>query len=474
MKNKLTKFPAVFWIANTSELFERLAWYGFYMVFAIYLTSSLSDGGLGFTQAQKGWIMGIGTGILYALPVITGSFADKFGYKKMMLVSFFIYAVGFLLLSQAKEFYSVMLLFILVAMGGALFKPIVSATIAKTTNDKTSSIGFGIFYMIVNIGSFIGPLFTSRLRETSWSSVFIFTASVFIINTLLVVFFYKEPDRTKRDKSEKILESIKVSFSNILSALKDVKFLIFLIIITGFWAMYFQLFYSLPVFIEQWINTKELYIQIHNFSPFLANVLGSSSQNIPAEKLTNIDAFYIIVFQLIISGLVARFKPLNAMLSGILIASIGVGLMFYTNNGLFLFLSIFVFSVGEMSSSPKITEYIGKIAPKDKVALYIGMSYLPVAGGSFLAGILSGDIYMRIADKVYLLKNEALSLGINISDKTQNLTELVSSKLGISSTHLSSYLWDKYHPYNILWVFMAVGIITTISLFIYDRLILRK
>jgi len=279
-KNFFTQFPSTFWIANTAELIERLAWYGFYMVFAIYLTASKDKGALGFSQVDKSYIMSLGTTLLYLLPIITGSIADKFGYKKILLLSFAIYMSGFLMLGRATDFTSVFLLFLYVAVGGAFFKPVISATIAKTTTEKTSSIGFGIFYMMVNIGSFIGPLFTSQLRESSWYSVFVFTAGVFVVNAILIFFFYKEPEREKSDKSfsQTIIESLK----NIFEVLKDIKFLVFLILIAGFWSMYYQLFYSLPVFIDQWVDTNILFEKIYSISPAFAQMIGTAQRTVAA------------------------------------------------------------------------------------------------------------------------------------------------------------------------------------------------
>ena len=156
----LKSFPRTFWVANAIELFERWAWYGFFMLFANYLTGSSDAGGLEFSQSQKGILMGVGTGILYFLPVLTGAIADRYGYRKVLCIAFLVYASAFILLPQATTFVGVFLLYIYLALGAALFKPIISATVAKTTNDSNASIGFGLFYMMVNIGAFFGPLVT--------------------------------------------------------------------------------------------------------------------------------------------------------------------------------------------------------------------------------------------------------------------------------------------------------------------------
>ena len=470
-------FPLTFWIANTMELFERWAWYGFYVVFALYLTKSTDTGALGFSQEEKGLIMGIGTAFLYALPIITGAIADKIGYKKILLIAFTIISTGYLLLGLVEGFVSVFITYLYLAVGAALFKPVISATISKTTNDGNSSIGFGIFYMMVNIGAFIGPLFASKLRVIDWYYVFILSSIVISVNFIFVIFFFKEPDRVK--SKERIIDTIIKSFKNVFTTLKDTKFLIFLILIVGFWTMYNQLFYTLPVFIDQWIDTSVLYNNLHSISPWLADKIGSKNHIIEAEIMTNMGAFYIIIFQIIVSSIVMKLKPLNAMISGIFVASFGIGLSFATTNPYYLFVTIFIFAIGEMASSPKITEYIGKIAPKDKVALYMGASFLPMAGGNFFAGILSGNVYGAMSDKITLLRNDLESLKINLPEISETFTQndLINKSaeaLGKTNIELTQYLWDKYHPSNIWIIFTAIGVTTAILLLLYDKLLLNK
>ncbi|MDD3636696.1 MAG: MFS transporter, partial [Bacteroidales bacterium] len=392
-----SRFPRTFWVANTLELFERWAWYGLFNVLAIYLTASRDTGALGFSQEEKGTMMGLVSALLYFLPVITGSIADKLGYKKVLLLSFGILSTGYLVMGHLTDYSLVFAAFFYIAVGGALFKPVISATIAKTTNKDNSSIGFGIFYMMVNIGAMIGPFVASKLRETSWNYVFYLSAAIIALNFVLVLFFYKEPAREKNET--KLIKNILQALKNIFLALKDFRFFLFLLLIIGFWSMYFQLFYTLPVFIDQWIDTRDMYQWLENISPLLADIFGTSQGTVNPEMILNLDALYIVLFQVIISSIVMRLRPINAMIVGIIIASVGIGLTFMFNNAFFLFLSILIFAFGEMTSSPKITEYIGRIAPPDKVGLYMGCSFLPMSGGNFFAGLLSGPVYGSWADK---------------------------------------------------------------------------
>lgn len=367
--------------------------------------------------------------------------------------------------------------FMYVAVGAALFKPVITATVAKTTDSETSSIGFGIFYMMVNIGAFIGPIVASKLRGFSWEYVFFTSSAVTLVNLIIVLFLYKEPQREK--STDPLRKSVLKILNNIKVALSDMNLLIFLIIITGFWTMYNQLFYTLPVFIDQWMDTSVLYNAIENIWPGFARAVGTSDGTIAPEILTNLDAFYIIIFQIFVSALVMKYKPLNAMMSGILVNSIGLALTFYTNNPFFLFVSILIFGLGEMASSPKITEYIGRIAPSGKVALYMGASFLPMAGGNFFAGILSGDVYGKMSDKVSLLQREVQARNLDIPDISANFTQnefiaAAAEMMQMSERELTNYLWNTYQPGSIWIVFAAIGIGTAVLLFLYDRFILSS
>lgn len=470
------KFPRTFWIANSMELLERWAWYGMFMVLALYLTGSTDTGALGFSQQQKGWLMGSVVAILYFLPLLTGAIADRFGYKRVLVISYIILASGYYLMGQVHSYALFYIVFLYLAIGAALFKPVISATISKTTDASTSSVGFGIFYMIVNIGAFIGPIVASRLRLISWDMVFTASAIIILLNMVMVLLFYREPARDAR--TNPIRKEFGIIFRNIWETLSYPRLLIFLLIIVGFWTMYNQLFYTLPVFIDQWVDTSTVYRALASLSPGLAAAVGTKEGTIAAEMMTNLDALYIVIFQVLVSTFVMRYKPLTAMVSGIFVSALGLGLTFLMQNGMFLFVTILIFGLGEMATSPKIFEYLGRVAPAGKTALYMGASYLPMAGGNFLAGLLSGDTYARMSDKVSIAQREASMRGLDIpaiSDEfssNQYLDEL-ARQLDMDAAGLTQYLWQTHHPEQIWLVFTGIGLATGLALFLFDKLILK-
>ncbi|MCB2197585.1 MAG: MFS transporter [Bacteroidetes bacterium] len=470
------RFPRTFWLANTMELFERWAWYGFFMLFANYLTQSSELGALGLSQTEKGIIMGVGTFLLYMLPTITGALADKYGFKRMLFIAFMVYTSAFLIMPLCKSFSSVFIAYIYLALGAALFKPIISATVAKTTDDKTASIGFGIFYMMVNIGAFVGPLFALYLKKLSFQSVFYISSAIIAFN-FLVLLFYKEPESEKKDES--LAQSLRTIANNIKIAFSDKKFVIFLLIIAGFWTMYNQLFFMLTVFIDQWVDTSSMYKFFEINWPWIIETYGTEGNQMQAEFITNFDALYIIIFQIMVSAVVMRLKPLSSMIIGFLVCTIGMSLTVLTQNPIFILVSLLIFGLGEMAGSPKITEYIGRIAPKDKVGLYMGFSYIPMAIGNLLAGFISGFVYQKMADNITIAQKEAKIQGFDIPELSDQFTKndylnALASKLDLTQQQLTNYLWETHHPNRIWIVLFSVGIFAVFMLYLYDRTLIRK
>ncbi|MGG5505758.1 MULTISPECIES: MFS transporter [unclassified Myroides] len=527
----LRSFNKNFWIASFMELMERWAWYGIYTLLGLYLVGSTDTGGLGFDHVQKGSIMGGIVAILYFLPLFFGVIADRIGYKISLIISFIIMIVGYYLLGEVTAFSNVYAAFLLVAVGAAFFKPVASAIIASNTDESSGTLGFGIFYMMVNIGGFIGPAMSSGLRTTyGWNIIFIQAAVVIAINLVVVLFFYKESKVEKPKDS--IGKAIKDSVLGIFEALKDVRLGILLVLMIGFWTMFNQLFNTLPNFIEDWVNSAALSEWINENVPFLGTLLTQDGQVKP-EWFTNIDSFMIIICQVTISYFVTKMRHINAVIRGAVIASIGVGLTFYTHNPLFTILGTMIFSIGEMMSSPTVSSFISLITPKGKDGLYQGTYFLPVAASYSVTDYISGSLYQSWSDKLSLLKTEmatrnvpmpevvsheqfieegakALNMSISAFEKQFNLKAdtvdwlqvtqafkdfaaskaidisqihfpfskneyfaLAEQKLGMSHWEMVDMLWNTYSPNKIWYVIFAIGIFSVVTLVIYDKLVIK-
>ena len=108
----------------------------------------------------------------------------------------------------------------------------------------------------------------------------------------------------------------------------------------------------------------------------------------------------------------------------------------------------------------------------------MGTYYLPLAGGNFLAGILSGDVYTKMSDKYHLLSLEMQKRGLDIPDVSDTFSKndyftRACELTGMDPAELTNYLWSTYHPSNIWMLFTGIGLSTVILLFLYDRLLLK-
>lgn len=384
---------------------------------------------------------------------------------------------GFYMIQQFNSFEMVFLSFIWICVGGAFFKPIISAMISKTTTEETASIGFGIFYMMVNIGGWIGPFVAGIVLGKGWNFVFMLSIISIAINFLITLFFFKEPNRNKETAS--LLSTIGRAFKNIFVTLINWRYSLFLLIMSIFWAAFNQLYYTFPNFVDDWVNTATIYQGINSVFPKLAGLIDSGNGTVSAVTISSMDSFYIIVFQIVVSAFVMRFRPLNAMMGGIIVLALGISMMFAFQNGWMILIGLLVFGWGEMSSSPKFTEYVGSIAPEDKKALYMGSSFLPIALGHQIAGFLSGAPYEKVADKLYILKEEIARRGLSIPEIGDSFTKNdyfneAARQMGMTQQQLTDFLWSSYQPQSVWIIFCSITLSAAVLLFLYDRFILPK
>jgi len=382
--SKRSAFPKVFWIANGIEVLERFAYYGIYMGFGIYLQQ------LGYSKGDLGIIQSIFLALSYLVPLFSGTFADKYGFKKVLMISYLAYLPAILLLIVTKSFSGIALTMLTIGFAAGIFKPLISATVRATTDSTNKTLGFGIFYAMVNLGASFGPLVMGKLRALSWDYVFYTAAGTIFIMFLITLFFYKEPEREIEGVS------LKQKFKDIGIALSDAKFTIFIILLgVFFWLPFWAFFNILAVYIDDYMNTAELYNSVKAvLGEGVAGLISRQEDGvwkINAEAISH-TGYIIIIFQLLISRIFEKRAAIPSFLFGLFVAALGfvvLGLSVTGSNN-WVFFGIFLFAVGEMISSPRIQEYIMWIAPKEKAGLYMGTNFLATFIGAILSGIYTG------------------------------------------------------------------------------------
>jgi len=385
---KRTPFPKVFWVANFVEVLERFAYYGIYLSFGIYMEY------LGYSQGQLGIIQSLFLMFSYLIPVISGSFADRYGFKKVLIVSYLAYLPSILLLILTKSFSGIALTMLTIGLAAGIFKPLVSATVRTVTDKTNKTLGFGIFYAMVNVGASFGPLVAGKLRAISWDYSFYAASIAILLMLLITIFFYKEPKRNLKDVT------LREKFKDIYKALSDIKFAIFLVILgVFFWLPFWAFFNLIAIYIDRNLDTAKLYLNIKSVlgsgvADFLSHSDKDGTRKILGETIAH-TGYIIMLFQVFVSRTFEKINAIKAFLSGLLIASLGYLVIGSANiyHPALVFLGIFLFAIGEMISSPRIQEYITWIAPKEKAGLYMGSNFLAIALGSALSGVTYTSLY---------------------------------------------------------------------------------
>lgn len=382
-------FPRTFWIANVMELFERAAYYGMNSVLAVYLTQTVAQGGLGFAEQDVGLLQGVVYAATYVLPILGGALADRYGYRRMLMVAFSLLAAGYFATGFMSTYALVFLALLVMATGSGLFKPIISGTIARTTDESNSAFGFGIYYWMINVGAFLAPLVVSVLKGFSWRYVFMASCLYTALMLLPTVFLYTEPPRPH---STKKLKDVLVGAVDVLG---DARFMLMIVIYSGFWILYFQQFNSILWYLGAFVDRAP----VSNAMTGLLHAIGLPWTFVfDAEHVTVIDAGMIILLQVFVSRIVKNRAALPTMVTGMAIGGLGFVLLAASQNAWIFAAGIAVFAIGEMTAHPKYYSFVGLVAPADRKAVYMGYAFLYGVFGSLVGATLGSWLY------TYMLK----------------------------------------------------------------------
>ncbi len=369
-----TGFTRTFWVANTIELFERFAYYGSKAILAVYVADQV---GLGPEAA--GWLVGsFFNTLLYLLPLLAGTVVDRYGFKRSLLTCFAIFSVGYFLVGLAglplgkplvdaigSKAYMILALLV-TALGGSLIKPSVVGVVARTTTEGTKSLGYSIYYMLVNIGGAVGPMLALVVRENlGIAYVLVMSSATTFLLVVATLIFFEEPARPADAPPPKSMNRV---LGDMLLVFTNLRFMAFLVIFSGFWAMFWQIFYSLPFYVRD----------VLHFGRF--------------EIIETVDAWTIILVTVPATALARRLAPIRAMTLGFALASASWFLMGSVRTLTAAIAAVALFALGEALQAPRYYEYVANLAPKEQVGTYMGFAFLPVALGTFAAGGLAGRL----------------------------------------------------------------------------------
>jgi proton-dependent oligopeptide transporter, POT family len=402
-------FERPFWVANITEIFERLSYYGAFASLALYL-----QGKLGFSTEQTGTLTGLFGGMVWFLAIFGGAVADKLGFRRALSLAYLILAAAYFLIGSIGAAwlaplrdavpltFFVACILLLPALGIALVKPCVVGTTARASKENVRSIGYSIYYTMVNIGSFFGPYIAGWAHQRfGVERVFRISALSVFAMLFVVLFFFREPRRTGDAPPPSIAQTLR----NFATVLWPPKFLIFLLIFTGYWIVFWQQYIILTVYIHRYIPTST-----------------------PPEKILITDPAIVICFTVAVNFLTRKIPSFRAVILGTVITSLAWLIIGFWSTVWGAILSLALCAVGEIIQSPRYYEYISRLAPANQQGTYMGFAFLPIGIGSLIGGWFGGKVMHHFGEV-------------------------------------------QHQPQRAWFVITAVGLVTALLLIAYDRII---
>jgi proton-dependent oligopeptide transporter, POT family len=443
-----TGFERPFWVANITEIFERLSYYGAFASLALYLQEQLN-----FSTEQTGTLTGIFGGMVWFLAIFGGAAADRLGFRRALSIAYLILAVAYFLIGSIGAWWLapvrnavplglfVGFILILPALGISLVKPCVVGTTARASKENVRSIGYSIYYTMVNIGGAAGPYFASWAhRHLGVENVYRVAALSVFAMFFVVLFFFREP-RKASDAPPPSIATVARNFCEVVGNYRLVlpvllvalllriamwlypfnvpwwvwcgllvlvlagisRFMWFLVIFTGYWIVFWQQYISLPGYIHAYVNPH-------------ADV----------EIILVTDGLTVICLTLAVNFLTRKIPAFQAVILGTLITSVSWLVLALRPTIWGAVLTLFVLALGEIIQSPRYYEYISRLAPPGQQGTYMGFAFLPIGIGSLIGGWFGGTLLHHFGEV-------------------------------------------NHQPERIWWVVTAVGVATAALLWIYDR-----
>lgn len=402
-----TGFERPFWVANITELFERLSYYAAFASLARYLHEALR-----FPVQRASSLAGLFGGLVWFLAAFGGTVADRLGFRRALSLAYLILSIAYFLLGSLaapwlgpiRDHVPLGLLvgFVLAlpALGIALVKPSVVGTTARASNDNVRSIGYSIYYTLVNIGGAAGPYVASWVhRNMSVENVFRVAALSVFAMFFAVLIFFREPRRAGEVQTASLAQAAR-NFGTVLS---NPRFMLFLVIFSGYWIVYWQEFIILPVYVHDYINPTT-----------------------DTEIMLITGPLLVIALTMVLNVAMQKVAPFRAITLGTLISAAAWILLVIHPTVLMAYLTLAVVAIGEIIQSPRYYEYISRLAPSGQQGTYMGFAFLPIGIGSFIGGPFGGWLLHQFGEV-------------------------------------------KHRPQQMWWAVVGVGLLTALLLWIYDR-----
>ena len=435
-----------------TEMWERFSFYGMRAILILFMLSETAKEGLGMDTETAGAAYGLYTAAVYLLALPGGRIADNFiGQRKAIFYGGVLIMIGHAILAIPAGTAVFFTGLAFVAFGTGFLKPNISSLVGSLYGDDKGArrdAGFSIFYMSINLGSFFGQLLVPIAASYSWhlgfglaaigmffgliyfkmteqenfgdvglapekkvvdlidhnqsSSVFKFGLPLLLVAILIGLQVTGQVDITSiagvAEAMKYVIVLVAVFYfayillaGNLTKEERQKVYVIILLFIGGatFWSGFEQAGSALNIFAQDWTDR---------------NVLGAI---IPAGTLQAANSGCIIIFAPIIGALWVylakrNLNPRTPIKFAIGLILLGVGFLVMVSAAqiaasgakagmVFLILTYFFHSIGELFLSPVGLSSMTKLSPKRFVGQMMGLWFVATALGNLIAGTFAGN-----------------------------------------------------------------------------------
>lgn len=370
-KTGFFSFPRAFYVINGIELLERGAFYSMNAVLAVFMATTLA-----LPAVQIGVIASVLFFLLYTIPLLGAAIGQKFGFKVALVISFAFLAIGYAATLVASDFTSILLAVVGIGLGAGVFKPIAAAAVSQASSVEQRNYAFMIYYGAINLGAVVFPfavgivgIFAPELLSTVAFGV---AAILSGLNLVLCLTVWRNILPPQKDKS--VLQSL----AGLGEVFRHPKFLILLVIYSGFWFLYAMSLSFVAVYMIEFGRLPGW------FNVALMNV---------------INPLVIVILAPFLGGITKGFSSIGLMIAGISLYVVGFITLGFSTGWMLFVGGIIIYSVGEVLTHPSFLAYVSKIAPPDRVAVFLSYGFLPIAFGLFFGAGVGGVLYARFAQQ---------------------------------------------------------------------------
>lgn len=457
------QFPKEYYLLNLIFMLERTAWFILIIQIPIFIAQK-GEGGLGFSQTDKGIIYLYWVILQNSLPLLTGSLIDKSVKKKSLLIlSCLLLFLAFLSIGLYQNLFGLLIGITLVSLGVSIFNPLMKGQIGNLINKQNSSFGWGFHFWIYNLSIFvIGVPYSKYLRELGWDYVFVGAGILYILALLLSLFL-----KSKKEELN-IKTNVKVNLQETLTVFKRNYNYVLLVSMSGFAVLFMQFYETLPNFIYDWSDTSSIVTSLGLSKSFTMETWAGSG--ISFEWLYNINTGLTLLLLLPLSVLLRKYQIVNTLFVGVSLVVIGFGLSIIYQNGLFLILGFTVYTLGELITNPKFTEYFDYISLRNEQSTHMGLLFISNLIGYPIGALLGGYMYGGFGEKASLAQQYLHSrLGQDI--EIEFAIVVLKENMGYDDMQVTKLLWDHYNPMVAFIPFLIIGVLSLVGILIYKKLI---